>query len=466
MLLLITGKTQSGKSTAVERLTRTALQSPWSHVLIIDGKTGQMTQRVVPNAPQCTATSPVEVAQALTAAAERAVARCTASAVHTPAPASAAAPADAAAPAPAHELLVLDGVETYTRNPEVSTAVRTAISRIFERAAALGDLVILVAQRPTGAVPPSARDNASAELRLLGAGFFQLLATGYPARQGRVDPAAVLAPPAMLTPERLSDALCGPMPPRAPTFVTRYEGLPGSGRTYALRQHQGKVVGLRRIELDVKALAHKALILACLEQCGATTAPGAASGVPELVEAAIVALQACPTLLLLDNVDQASSRLIDTLQRLIDASSEAAVALTPPPRNAGRDYPAPIRRRAALVELRPLDRSLAQALVRHVAPALDAASTQAVVQRADGNPQAIIAFTERVVAHGAEERHRLEGTRPPSRWLNLLLMFAVLVVVILIQRNVAHDGAGAVLSAVVIMTMWLIRPRFREVTRS
>lgn len=454
MLLIVTGKTQSGKSTAVERLVRTALQATWAQITIVNGKTGQLMQSTGSRKLRVTpAVEPDVIAQSLTATADRITTRCAAQAGR------------GAPPAAQRELLVVDEVQEYTRHPKVGGVVRSALSRIFERAAALGDVVILASQRSIGAIPPSARVNAGAELRMLGEGHFQLVATGSPVRCGHVDPAALLARPDSLSVEQLPAALCGPVTPRAPTLVTRYEGLPGSGRTYALSLHRGDKPGLRRVELDVKALAHKALIASCLEQCGATPTGGPAPLLPELVEAAAVALQARPTLLLIDNLDLATPRLIDTLQRLIDASSEAAVALAPPPRNLGRDYAAPIRRRAALVELRPLDRDQAQALVRQVAPAMDEASAQAVVQRADGNPQAIIAFSERVAAHGSEERHRLEGARPPSRWLNLLLMFAMLVTVIFIQRSVAHDLAGAALTAVFFVTMWFIRPRINAAMR-
>jgi hypothetical protein len=302
---------------------------------------------------------------------------------------------------------------------------------------------------------------------MLGAGFFQLAAPGLPPRQGRVSPAAPLADPASLTPERLMDALCGAEAPRkAPTLITRYEGLPGSGRTYALAHHAGATPQLRRVTLDIKEHSHKGLLVACLEQCGATLPEGARVSLADLAEAAAVTLRAEPTLLLLDNCDAVSVRAVDTLQRLLDATHEAAIALAPPPRNLAKDLAAPIRRRAALVELRPLNADRAEALARQVAPALDDASAQAVVQRASGSPQAVVAFAERVAAHGADERHRLEGARPPSRWLNLLLMFAVLVAILLIQRSIAHDVAGAVLSAIVIITMWFIRPKFREATRT
>jgi len=453
MLLIVTGKTQSGKSTAVERLVRTALQSTWSRVLIVNGKTGQLMQGIGGSKLRVTPVAPAAViAEALTEAADRITARCAALTKATPT-------------ATERELLVIDEVQEYTRHPAVGTAVRSAITRIFERAATLGDLVLLATQRSTGAIPPTARVNATVELRLLGAGHFQLVATGLPTRQGRVEPTAPLASAVSLRSETLHDVLCGRELPRVPTLVVRYEGPPGSGRTYALGQHQGSTPGLRRIELDVKAYSHKGLILACLEQCGTIPPEGHRVGITELVSATAVALGSQPTLLLLDNCDLASARSVDTLQRLIDSAHEAAIAFAPPPRNLDRDHVAQIRRRAALVELHPLDRSKAESLVRHVAPAIDAASAQAVVQRADGNPQALVAFAERVAAHGAEERHRLEGARPPSRWLNLLLMFAVLVAVILIQRSVAHDLAGAVLSAIVIVTMWFIRPRFSAATR-
>ena len=38
MRLLVTGKTRSGKSTALHRLLSCALRQPWAGVLILDGK--------------------------------------------------------------------------------------------------------------------------------------------------------------------------------------------------------------------------------------------------------------------------------------------------------------------------------------------------------------------------------------------------------------------------------------------
>ena len=457
MRLIVTGRTRSGKSVALDRIVRTALQGTWSHALIIDGKTGRVTRSASDGSMLLMeSVASKDVVQMLTDAADRITVRC------------AALPAGESPPlASQRELLIIDEVQTYTRgNGAVGTAARSAILSLFEKSAVLGDVIVIASQRTSGAVPPGARVNASADLRMLGAGFFQLAAPGLAPRQGRVDPAAPLASVATLTTERLLDALCAAAEPRPhPTLITRYEGVPGSGRTYALAHHAGATPGMRRVSLDITEYSHKGLLIACLEQCGAVPPENARVSLTELSEAASIALRAEPTLLLIDNCHAVSVRAVDTIQRMLDAATEAAIALTPPPHNLTKDLAAPIRRRAALVELRPLDAAHSEALARHVAPALDAASAQAVVQRSGGSPQAVVAFAERVAAHGADERYRLEAARPPSRWLNLLLMFVALVVVLFIQRSVAHDLAGAVLTAVFFIMMWFIRPRINAAMR-
>src|SRR4051812_42175778 len=44
MRLIITGKSRSGKSTALHRLVRTALQATWANILIADGKSVELTR--------------------------------------------------------------------------------------------------------------------------------------------------------------------------------------------------------------------------------------------------------------------------------------------------------------------------------------------------------------------------------------------------------------------------------------
>lgn len=447
MQLIVTGRGGSGKSVAVERIVRTALQASWASVLIVDGKTGKLMQATGGAKLRVTnGAEPARVAELLREAADRIDAR--------------KGEARTAGP----ELIVIDDIYAYTRVPTYGTRIRTAIARIYERATP-ADLVVVSTQRSTGSVPPAARDNATAELRLLGSGHYLIVAGGgAPPRQGRIDPAAPLAADAPTSVEAIHAALVAADLPKAPTLITRYEGPPGSGRTFALDRHAGHAPGLRRVYVDARAVTHKELVAACLTQCGAAPPEGTRVTLGELSESAAIALRAAPTLLLIDNADCVTLRMLDTIHQLIDAAAEAAIGITPP-RSPERDPLAPLRRRAALVELRPLERTTAQALVRQVAPAIDEASAQAVVERAAGSPQAVVAFAERVAAHGDDERHNLEAARPPARWLNLLIMFAALVVVLIIQRSVAHDLAGAVLSAVIIVTMWFIRPRFARATR-
>jgi AAA domain len=454
MRVLLVGKSRSGKSTTLHRLIRTAQQTAWCHTLLADGKSVELLRYATDQLHVYGEDEAEALAAALTATADRLTPRYQA---------LTARGLTAALPGDPRELLIIDEVQEFSRHPKHGKHVRDALIRIFEKSGALGDLIILASQRATNAIPPSARVNASAELRMLGAGYFQLSADGYPTRQGRVDPLAPLAGAAALTPADLPLVLSAQPVARPPTPITRYEGEMGSGRTYALAHHPADPQ-LRRVVLDLKAHTHRSLLIASLHTCGATPPDGAP--ITELADAAALALQARPTLLLLDNVDAASARMIASLHQLLDAATVAAISLTPATTaNPHRDQLAPIRRRATCVPLQPLDAQRAALLVQQVAPQLDPASTTAILRRANGNPQALVAYAERIAAHGDEERHQIEPFRLPSKWLNIALMFGVLVGIILIQRHISNDIAGAVLSGVVVMMMWFLRPRFREVTK-
>jgi energy-coupling factor transporter ATP-binding protein EcfA2 len=43
MRLLVTGKTRSGKSTALHRILSHALRPPWTGVLLLDGKSSELS---------------------------------------------------------------------------------------------------------------------------------------------------------------------------------------------------------------------------------------------------------------------------------------------------------------------------------------------------------------------------------------------------------------------------------------
>jgi hypothetical protein len=456
MRLIVTGKSRSGKTTAIDRLRRTALQTTWAHVLVADGKHDRLA-RAAGGSRLCVRTNvdPADVARALTETAARLTTRYAA----LTAQGLTAAPDDAP-----RELLIIDEIQVYTRHAKVGKATREAIITIFEKSAALGDLVIVSSQRSTGAIPPSARINANAELHLLGAGYFQLTADGYSSRQGCVTPAAPLADAATLTPADLDQALRVAVTKLPPTLITRYEGPEGSGRTYALERHKPETADLRRVFLDVRVHTHRALLVECLTCCGASPPEGAT--IADLVEVAALALQSQPTLLLLDNIDAASAKCRDTLHRLLDAAEEAVMsALPPPPGRDRRDPIAALRRRAHLVELEPLSDKRAHAMIKRRAPHLDAASRKIIVSQARGNPQALMAYTERVTRHGEDERHKLEGLKPPARWLNIIVILCAIVGVTLLSRHINNTIAGAVLYGVLVLTLWYLRPIFRDMTR-
>jgi len=454
MRLIVTGKSRSGKSTALHRLIRTALTTTWANTLVADGKSVELLRYASPTLRVYGEDEVEDFAEALTATADRLTTRYKA---------LRARGLTEALPGDPRELIIVDEVQEFSRHPKVGKDVKAALTRIFEKSGALGDQVILATQRATGAIPPSARVNASAELRMLGAGYFQLVADGFPTRQGRVDPAAPLAAATMLTPADLPTALSAQEVERKPTPIVRYEGATGSGRTYALRQHP-QANGLRRVYLDVKIHTHRSLLVRCLQTCGATPPDGAP--ISELAEAAALALQARPTLLLIDNCEHASVKTIASLHLLLDTAAEAAISMTPPATvDHTKDPLASLRRRATLDTNQPLDQQQAATLLETAAPAIDQASKATILRRAHGHPQTIMAYAERLAAHGDDERHQLESFKLPAKWLNVIFMFVLLVAIIMVQRNISNDIAGAVLSGVIIMTMWFLRPRFREVTK-
>lgn len=455
MRLIVTGKSRSGKSTALHRLIRTALQATWSHALIADGKSVELLRYATATQHVYGEDEAEAFAAAITAAADRLTQRYKALRERglTTAPES-----------DPREMIVIDEAQELTRHPKHGKVIRDAMTRIFEKSGALGDLVIVATQRATNAIPPSARHSASAELRMLGVGFFQLVADGHPTRQGRVDPAAPLTDANRLNPADLLDALNTQDVLRPPTPITRYEGAPGSGRTYVLRHHP-QPEGTRRVYLDCRIHTHKSLLLDCMHKCGAT-APGDAT-IADLSDAAALALQSQPTLLLLDNVTDAGGKMIGSIHRLLDAAGEGALGLEPPKlEDHTKDPYASLRRRARLIQLQPLDGRAATEMIRRIAPEIDAASEQAIIQRSHGHPQTIAAYSERIATHGDDERHQLESYHAPARWLVVGVMLILFIGIIYAQRHlVENDIVGAVGTGIIAVTLWLLRPRFMKLTR-
>src|SRR6266542_6113346 len=436
MRLIVTGKSRSGKSSALHRLVRTALTTTWANVLIADGKSVELLRYANDRLRVYGEDEAEAFGEALTAAADRLTARYQALRGRG---------LTAALPSDPRELIIVDEIQEFTRHAKVGKDVKAALTRIFEKSGALGDLVIIATQRATNAIPPSTRHNASAQLRMLGVGYFPLVADGFPTRQGRVEQRAPLTGAEKLNPADLMDVLSAQAVPRVATPITRYEGETGSGRTYALYHHLADPA-YRRVYLDIKAHTHRSLLITCLQTCGATPPDGAP--IAELAEAAALSLKSHPTLLLLD------------------AATVAAISMTPATTtDHTKDSLASLRRRATLITIQPLDQQRAATLLEQAAPAIDPASKTTILRQSHGHPQTIMAYAERLAAHGDEERHQLESFKLPAKWLNIFFMFVLLVAIILIQRQISNDIAGAVLSGLVVMTMWFLRPRFREVTK-
>jgi len=220
MRLIVTGKSRSAKSSALHRLTRTALTTTWANVLIADGKSVELLRYANDRLHVYGEDEVDAFAEALTAAAERLTARYQALRGRG---------LSAALPGDPRELIIVDEIQEFTRHSKVGKDVKAALTRIFEKSGALGDLVIIATQRATNAIPPSTRHNASAQLRMLGVGYFQLVADGFPTRQGRVEQRAPLTGATQLNPADLMDVLSAQADRAVRRRTRALRGIGGAG---------------------------------------------------------------------------------------------------------------------------------------------------------------------------------------------------------------------------------------------
>jgi hypothetical protein len=144
-------------------------------------------------------------------------------------------------------LVVADEVQRGTRDRDYGREIKSALQLIAEQSAALGDVLILAAQRPEHSIPPNVRFNCNVHLRMLGQGYFHLQADGFPTRSGRV---AYLTPDqsleaiasgqsveSVLSVDALPDILGSKAVKPGRMVATLYLGQPGSGKTHALHAH-------------------------------------------------------------------------------------------------------------------------------------------------------------------------------------------------------------------------------------
>lgn len=453
MRLLITGKTRSGKSTALHRLIKTAHATNWARIIIADGKSVELlryrstSQRVFAG----------DEAESLSIELDLYLLRLTQR--YKQLNDAGKVKADDTDP---KEIIIIDEVQEFTRHPKFGASIRASIVSAMEKSGALGDVIILATQRSINAIPPSARINANVELRMLGQGFFQLRMDGQQNQSGRV---GLYAPIQYLplTPENLIDILQAEPVKYEPTRVTRYEGIPGSGRTHALKIHPNGRTS-RHVYIPLKLHSHRTMLIDVINQCGAIPPPE--SPISELGSAAALAIKSEPTLLLFDDVDYASKKQLDSISTLIDSATDAAFTITPPKPTA-KDIYEEIRSRAALIELKPVDSKTAEQIVEQKAPTISDAARNEIIRKSDGHPETIANYSERIAAHGDDERHNLKKFKPPVEWImNLILLSLMLLGVYVIRANVPYEFVGYVALVVFFLVGYLIRTEMRDAIKN
>jgi hypothetical protein len=233
--------------------------------------------------------------------------------------------------------------------------------------------------------------------------------------------------PLPLTADHLADMLgcIAVQTTRAP--ATLYVGAPGSGKTWHLSHHQPQRCVTRRIPVDL-AQPHRQAITQVIESAGAV-APQRIP-IPQLVEIAALALQAEPTLLLLDNLDQASDSMIPTVEQLIEAAAEVALAATTPQKPAAQRKLQPLVSRVKLCEIKPLGRAEALALVRQHLP-IDIADPKATERRilelGQGHPATLVDLARRTQRGTLDEVREYQSTQNQPINLGWLLIFPLFI---------------------------------------
>jgi len=431
--LIVTGKTRSGKTTALNRILARALRQEWLGALLLDGKGTKLS--LYGDLPGVTYLGPEQIEewyerlQTISDDVPRRFAALIERGLET---------------APAGEpryLIVADEVQRGTRRKKLGPKIRDALALIAEQSGALGDVLVVCSQRDVNAIPPSVRINCNAQLRMLGLGYFFYQCDGYPTTSGRVawvlpEDALALArqplppdePP--MTRDRLPSVLGAvPVEPtRAP--ATLYIGPPGSGKTHALRNHPNGNVA-RHIYADL-AQPHRAILVDIIEKAGAVVPSRV--GIPDLAEIAALAVHAEPSLLLFDNLHAATGKTLTSVDRLMAAAKAVALTANEPNTPAERRRLKPFLVRCETQELKPLPQAEARELLWSV---LDREAVKKpryvekkVLREAQGNPGDVVKLARRIQRGDERELRRLQTPvhRVNIGWIVLLAVIAALFV--------------------------------------
>jgi hypothetical protein len=333
---------------------------------------------------------------------------------------------------------------------------------IAEQSAALGDVVIISTQRDIASVPPAVRLNANARLFMLGLGFFQYQKDGQQTRSGRTEYIALEDVPALIkkpldpnppdfTAENIPVILNSSPISHIPPPVKMFLGLPGSGRTYSLKQSTN---GKRVVYLDM-SLPHRENLVSIVEQCRAiapTKAP-----ITQLADCAALAMRSEPTTLLIDNLDKASEKILgSTVPTLIDAASNVFMS--------GDDTSAaqkkkinPLIPRCTVERIKPLTAEQARALIWSNIKQSDIKDPQAVEKRiislSGGHPGTILKLSQKVQKGDLQELRDFYAVPKRVNLMWVILLF-VLIGIVLLRYKTGMDtptmGAVLLISGLII----------------
>lgn len=473
--LLITGSTRSGKSTSIHAFLADALRRPWLKIILLDGKGTELLpyqHLKASNALPITYHGPNQLDRWETALDAVATGLTTRFAKLTTQGLRAAAPGDPAL------LIVIDEVQVGCRDKSHGRAIKQHLTRIAEQSAALGDVLVMTCQRAQNSVPPSVRINCNAKLAMLGEGFFLYQPEGRPNNSGRLtyttpqDVLNTLSTPLIsasaetaanlairqdsllqiLGANRQADA-------EERANATLYLGEIGSGRTYQLQHHQAPRAQ-RTVYVDLNE-SHKSWLTSILEQCGAALPTRA--NLTQVANMAALALQAAPTLLLLDNIDKASEKARPSINKMLQAAYRVAMSATPPQTEAQKRKVNPFIPRCDVIRIAPLLYQESLALTcQQLPPNIDRreAIKQRIARMGAGHPATIVAL-----CHQAKKGTLTELRKMETASKSYSLVWVVLVVLIASFIVLRYQYDSYVATFVLIMMTVIFRPLFYRAIR-
>lgn len=437
--LILTGYSGSGKTTVLHNLLSHALRhrrERWSEILILDGK--QSTLAWYAGLEGVTYYGPWQVGawarrlKQLSAVMGERFER------------------QQQGADPGRWLIVVDEVQRGTRAKKLGKSIRDSLDLLAEQSDALGDVLIVASQRELNAIPVSVRENKHGQLIMLTRGYYYLKLDKGPAWSGRspmITPAEVLSRIESASETGRFNLEMLPRTLASPEKITKYHpkvvlylGMPGLGKTHKLINLPAREQ--RKLYVNLAQSTREALV-EIIEKADVILPATASLRTGELVELAALAIRAEPTLLLLDNVDQADIEMIVALERLIQAATEVALTANRPRNPAQREKMEILYPRCETVSLRRLDNKTARQLLWSV---LDRAKLERpkaierkVLLEANGNPAHVVSLAQRVREGSQKELSYLylqQMNRANVQWVFLLVVVGVLIA---LRRYVADS---------------------------